>query len=217
MQGIVYVASNPSMPGLVKLGVTTNLPDRLRHLWATNIPLPFGCMFAWLAEDVFEVERCLHDTFQSDRVHPKREFFTTSPVEVIRWLLNTDGDVFPINNFDVRSAEWRFHANEQHVEVAVLEALDGETTRQARSADDVTRRIRAGQNRASADGKQIGRQPAMTPEQVHEARRMAEEQGMGYSAIGRILGRDKKTVKRAVEGLGAYVGMVPPETEGVSC
>ena len=58
-------------------------------------------------------------------------------------------------------------------------------------------------DQARAQDKRIGRGPAMTGEQVQEARRLHFE-GLAYTAIVRILGKDKKIVKRAVEGLGGY-------------
>ena len=39
--------SNPAMPGLVKVGFTTDTPDvRARELYTTGVPLPFKVEFA---------------------------------------------------------------------------------------------------------------------------------------------------------------------------
>lgn len=41
--GIVYVLSNPAMPGLVKIGKTTrgSVDARLSELYSTGVPVPF--------------------------------------------------------------------------------------------------------------------------------------------------------------------------------
>ena len=47
-QGIVYVLTNPSMPGMVKIGMTerSEMDARLKELYTTGVPLPFDCKFA---------------------------------------------------------------------------------------------------------------------------------------------------------------------------
>ena len=77
-------------------------------------------------------------------------------------------------------------------------------------AESTSEQIRAGHRRARAQDKHIGRGSSMTPDQVELARRLHAE-GQPYSAIGRTLGRDKKTIKLAVEGRGAYA--VSEETQ----
>ena len=37
--GIVYIISNPSMPGLVKIGKTINLQSRLQSLYSSGVPI----------------------------------------------------------------------------------------------------------------------------------------------------------------------------------
>ena len=55
--GVIYILSNPTMPGLVKLGKTTKLPARLKSLNSTGVPLPFQCVFAKRVGNYHEVER----------------------------------------------------------------------------------------------------------------------------------------------------------------
>ena len=55
--GVIYILSNPTMPGLVKLGKTTNLPARLKSLNSTGVPVPFQCVFAKRVGNHHEVER----------------------------------------------------------------------------------------------------------------------------------------------------------------
>ena len=72
-------------------------------------------------------------------------------------------------------------------------------------------RIRVGQDRARAEGKRIGRPPAMTAEQVRQA---AELLGSGHSltSVARGMGFHRDTITRAVGRLGGYAGNVSPET-----
>ena len=46
--GIVYLLTNPVMPGLVKIGMTTQkeIEQRMKELYTTGVPLPFECQFA---------------------------------------------------------------------------------------------------------------------------------------------------------------------------
>ena len=45
MVNIVYVLTNPAMPGLVKIGMTDrdDVQRRMSDLYTTGVPLPFEC------------------------------------------------------------------------------------------------------------------------------------------------------------------------------
>lgn len=85
---IVYVLTNPAMPGLVKVGKTTQLEveDRMKQLYGTGVPVPFDCAFACQVKDATEVERALHFAFGNSRVNPNREFFRLEAERVIAVL-----------------------------------------------------------------------------------------------------------------------------------
>lgn len=81
---IVYVLTNPAMPGLTKIGKTSraDLASRLSELYTTGVPVPFECVYACEVEDCVRVESALHVAFGDHRVNPKREFFSISPERV---------------------------------------------------------------------------------------------------------------------------------------
>ena len=85
---IVYVLTNPAMPGLVKIGKTTNseIEVRMRQLYGTGVPVPFDCAFACQVKDAHEVERALHFAFGNIRINPNREFFKIEAERVISVL-----------------------------------------------------------------------------------------------------------------------------------
>ncbi len=90
MPGIVYVLTNPEMPGLIKIGITAaNVEDRIRTLDNTSVPVSFVCFYAAEVTDPKRVERALHEAFGDHRVRPNREFFRLSPdkaVAIVRLL-----------------------------------------------------------------------------------------------------------------------------------
>ncbi len=83
--GYVYIASNPSMPGLVKIGMTSKQPGkRVAALYNTSVPVPFVLRYYSWVPNRLESERYLHDLFDRDRVSKKREFFALPAEEAIR-------------------------------------------------------------------------------------------------------------------------------------
>ncbi len=85
---IVYVLTNPAMPGLVKIGKTTQLEveGRMKQLYGTGVPVPFDCAFACQVKDATDVENALHLAFGMHRINPNREFFKIEPERVIAIL-----------------------------------------------------------------------------------------------------------------------------------
>ncbi len=85
---IVYVLTNPAMPGLVKIGKTTQLEveNRMKQLYGTGVPVPFDCAFACQVKNATEVEDALHLAFGTHRINPNREFFKIEPERVIAVL-----------------------------------------------------------------------------------------------------------------------------------
>ena len=81
MKGIVYILSNPAMPGIVKIGRTTrgDMKQRLKELFTTGVPVPFDCVFACDVDNCVEVEKALHIAFRPYQIHPSREFFKIEP------------------------------------------------------------------------------------------------------------------------------------------
>ena len=67
----------------------------------------------------------------------------------------------------------------------------------AYQVDSASERIRLGLDRARANGKWVGRPPALTHEQVEQCRRMAGE-GAGLRQIARVMGCSPATVKKVL-------------------
>ena len=83
-EGIVYVLTNPAMPGLVKIGKTTqdDVTTRIRQLFTTEVPYPFECAYAVKVRNYSQVEKALHAAFDPYRAYPvntRREFFNIEP------------------------------------------------------------------------------------------------------------------------------------------
>jgi hypothetical protein len=91
---IVYVLTNPAMPGLVKIGRTDNQDanSRIGQLYTTGVPVPFTLEYACKVANPDEVEKALHIAFGPQRINPKREFFQIEPEQAIAilQLLNTE-------------------------------------------------------------------------------------------------------------------------------
>ncbi len=87
MSNIVYLLTNPVMPDLVKIGITRNLPERIRELSRpTSIPVPFVCHYACEVENAANAERKIHDAFGDHRINRRREFFRINPERVVSIL-----------------------------------------------------------------------------------------------------------------------------------
>ena len=67
--GIVYLLTNPVMPGLVKIGMTTqeDIDKRMKELYTTGVPVK--------KNDCLKIEKALHKAFDPQRINQNREFF----------------------------------------------------------------------------------------------------------------------------------------------
>jgi hypothetical protein len=96
--GIVYVLTNSAMPGLTKIGMTSqeDIETRMSQLYSTGVPVQFDCVYACKVKNCMEVEAALHHAFGNARVNPKREFFQIEPERVVSVLrLLAEEDVTP--------------------------------------------------------------------------------------------------------------------------
>lgn len=73
----IYVLSNPSMPGLLKIGKTSRtVPERMKELFGTGVATPFVLEFSKKVEwDLDDTERRIHRLLRTYRVNTSREFF----------------------------------------------------------------------------------------------------------------------------------------------
>ncbi|MBZ9752707.1 GIY-YIG nuclease family protein [Deinococcus sp. HMF7604] len=101
MSGYVYVLSNESLPGVLKVGMTSRDPfTRAAELTTTGLPMPFRVEFCLMTERPSALELALHQQFAAQRVQAGREFFRVSVREVVGaacaladWPTGSSGDV----------------------------------------------------------------------------------------------------------------------------
>jgi len=94
------------MPGLVKIGKTTQADVKLRmnQLYTTGVPVPFECVYAIEVNDCSKVESALHIAFGPSRINPNREFFKIDSEQAIAILkLLGQNDVTPQVSADLNS------------------------------------------------------------------------------------------------------------------
>ncbi|KFI27751.1 hypothetical protein CN97_00850 [Haematobacter massiliensis] len=91
-KGYVYILSNPSMPGLVKIGKTTRTVEgRAQELYQTGVPTPFVVEHYQFTPDCSELERTMHSALSDRRVGLGREFFAAD-VSFVRDMLDSIHD-----------------------------------------------------------------------------------------------------------------------------
>jgi hypothetical protein len=85
MNEYLYLLSNPSMPGLLKIGMTTVHPDdRMQQLFSTGVPEQFVLEYCVMVPDAALAERQSHTALMSYRFRNNREFFKITVVEAIK-------------------------------------------------------------------------------------------------------------------------------------
>ena len=90
----VYILTNPSMPGLIKIGKTEKTAhERAEELYTTGVPEPFSVAHSIPSEYPEILEDILHKTFKQYRINEHREFFRYSADKVIEWLKNRPSSI----------------------------------------------------------------------------------------------------------------------------
>lgn len=79
-KGWIYILSNPFMPGILKIGMTTTSPQaRAKELSSgTGVPAKFVVESSYFSEDPRGDEARIHSALSSCRVNSGREFFNCS-------------------------------------------------------------------------------------------------------------------------------------------
>ena len=97
MPGVVYVLSNQAMEGLLKIGITEDLEQRMKDLYNTSVPFRFDCECAIRVDDAESTEKKLHRILKG-RVNLRREFFRLDAEDIIPFLMRLGEDVTPPPN-----------------------------------------------------------------------------------------------------------------------
>lgn len=88
-KGFVYVLTNPSMPGLVKIGMTTrSVEERAEELYTSGVPERFEVAYYTPSPDCEELERAVHESLSKQRKNGSREFFEVSTLQAERVVQN---------------------------------------------------------------------------------------------------------------------------------
>jgi hypothetical protein len=83
---IVYILSNSSMPGLLKIGRTNrSVDERLKELNNTSLPTEFFVEHIIKTRDSKFLEKMIHKNFEKHRVNDNREFFRINHEIVIKY------------------------------------------------------------------------------------------------------------------------------------
>jgi len=106
--GYIYILSNPSMPGIVKIGRSIHGgKKRAREIYQTGVPTPFHLEWEMYVDDCIEMEALAHEVLDSHRVSGNREFFRVENYEAIQKILNEY-----VGNFDCCVREWDWIVDE---------------------------------------------------------------------------------------------------------
>jgi hypothetical protein len=87
-RGYVYILTNPSLPGLVKIGKTHRSPEeRARELSdLSGVPTPFVVAFSIMVSNCGLAETMAHQRLSAHRVADNREFFSVTVQEAVKVL-----------------------------------------------------------------------------------------------------------------------------------
>jgi hypothetical protein len=73
----IYILANQSVPGMVKIGMTTRTPvERAKEISnATGVAVPWQVVYSFKCYNSYLLEQELHEHFKTKRVNERREMF----------------------------------------------------------------------------------------------------------------------------------------------
>ena len=93
----IYVLSNPSIPGLLKIGYTKNSPEEraFQISNATGVATPFKVEYAFKCHEGQFLEEEIHSYLDSHRVANNREFFKLELHEAVEAITKLGNKYIP--------------------------------------------------------------------------------------------------------------------------
>ena len=96
----IYIAINQYMPGIIKIGKTLDIKDRIAGLSRpTGIPDDFQCIFLFKCKEYTKKETTVHRKFVNVRIKKTREFFAMPPDKAIDFIKTLDGEVCDLKKY----------------------------------------------------------------------------------------------------------------------
>lgn len=123
-KGYIYCLSNPSMPGILKCGITIRSPlVRLKEANSSDTwrpPTMYQIEFAKKVNNPREKEQQLHNLLERSglRVHPRREFFYLSIFDAYALYNLMDGTWWDPNEKPVK------HNNNDPIIIDIVDSVD---------------------------------------------------------------------------------------------
>ena len=131
MKEFIYILSNQSMPGLIKVGKTTTTPSkRMSELHSTGVPTPFRLELSIRVADCHAAERAAHSALKKYRPSPNREFFQM-PIEAAIPLI-----LPAIGNYELVEFRESFGVREIEAQIARDRERQRRSQEAARAAQD---------------------------------------------------------------------------------
>lgn len=123
MEGWVYIMENRAMPGLVKLGQSTHIPEwRARRLSGTSVPHSFTVAYRALVEDYQHVETAIKVALKPYR--EGKEFFRCAPLQAVEVIRSVAGAAIAYERLSSTGEQKRTPPNETSVSAEfVVECL----------------------------------------------------------------------------------------------
>jgi hypothetical protein len=119
--GYIYVASNVSMPGLLKIGATNSSPsERLPELQSTGVPTPFILEACIRVVSAVEAEQRIHALLLKWRPTSNREFFQISVNDCLTQILPSLAKFLTANSNAMEAIKPRVPKEEEQVLLFIL-------------------------------------------------------------------------------------------------
>jgi hypothetical protein len=141
MKGWVYLATNPVMEGIIKIGFSLRDPSiRILELSNTSVPFDFEMLYTVLVEDAEAIEQELHKSLASKRVSGKREFFRSDLQTVLDHLHQTIRKLGKAILFEEKLYSSDLHIDHNflpQLDVNDVEEIKSEIVREFKDAHDI--------------------------------------------------------------------------------
>lgn len=213
--GFVYVMTNPSMPGLVKVGMSARNPA-LRakddDLTSTGVPTPFEVQYSALFDDMRKAEKLAHQKLSE--YHYNKEFFKTDIATAI-YVIESVGIAFT-KHFSMPEEQ------KKAAEIARQKKVEEEKRRVQKAQDDLKRADELYNKAFNIHNEKSRREEAK--ELYSEAIRLNPKHAYAYINRGHLIfyKRAIKTwyhgskyyAKDALKDYEKFVGLRPDRPEG---